>query len=178
MEPDNAFDPEFLRRFGDRDAPAGSEEAATAGPWEVVAAEGGRFAVVRAGSGEPPVAVFVEEATAQLAAAVRPAVGRAPVFQLGRERTAEGFPLAAPAASGRSEPCGWFVHFDERWAEALDCVGHLARSPRDLALALEGSGAAALEGAGAFLAAWVDGGGERPGGGEDGGAAAAAGGGR
>ena len=150
----NAFNEEFLRRFEKEDEPPSGAEADVAGPWEVsptVTAEGREaFGVWRLGErphwGDAPAGLFLDRSTAQLAAAVRPFVGRDPFYELGKERWNGGFPLRR-----QGEAVGWLDLFDEDWAFGLNVLERFTRSPAALASLLEAAGPLALERAGRIL---------------------------
>lgn len=148
--PPNAFNPSFLRRMEGRDEPETAAEADTAGPWRVVVADGGGFAVLREGEylemGDRPAAVFRERAMALLAAAVLPATGRTETYRLSPEGERDGFALLLCG-----QPAGYLRLFDESLAAALHVADNLARSPRSLAILLEAAGGLALERAGRIL---------------------------
>jgi len=150
----NAFNEEFLRRFEQEDEPSSAAEADVAGPWEVeptTTAEGREaFGVWRLGEGpqwgDAPAGLFVDRSTAQLAAAVRPFVGRDPFYELGRDRWNGGFPLLR-----QGEAVGWIDLFDEDWAFGLNVLERFTRSPTALASLLEAAGPLALARAGRIL---------------------------
>jgi hypothetical protein len=148
----NAFAPEFLDRFDEHDEPSTSREAATAGPWRVVALGPDRWGVLQDGDAEP-YGVFKARELALLAAAMIPAAGREPRLLVFGEPAPEGFPVGAlHAAEGRVETQGWLSVFD---VDAVDCINnglHLAACPSSLALVLEAAGPTALRRAGAILA--------------------------
>jgi hypothetical protein len=150
----NAFAEEFLRRFNREDEPPSAAEADVAGPWEVQSsstADGGEaYGLWRLGErpewGDAPAGLFRERPTALLAAAVRPFVGRDPFYELGRERSNDGFPLLR-----QGEAIGWIDLFDEDWAFGVDVLERFTRSPQALASLLEAAGPLALEHAGRIL---------------------------
>jgi hypothetical protein len=150
----NAFSEEFLRRFEAEDEPPSAGEADVAGPWGVSpfpTADGREaFGLWRRGErlewGDAPAAQFRERATALLAAAIRPFVGREPYYELGKERWNGGFPLLR-----HGEPAGWLDLFDEDWAFGLNVMERFVRSPEALAILMEAAGPLALERAGRIL---------------------------
>jgi len=149
---DNAFAPEFLDQFDERDEPATSREASTAGPWRVVPIGPDRWGVLQDGDAEP-YGVFKARELALLAAAMIPAAGREPRLLVFGEADPEGFPVGAlHATEGRVEIQGWFSAFDPDSADCINNGLHLALSPASLALVLEAAGPAALRRAGAILA--------------------------
>jgi hypothetical protein len=155
----NAFTQEFLSRLDLLAEPDGAHEATLAGPWEVRAwsLQGDqRYAVVRRWEsqelGDAPFALFARRETALLAAAVLPAVGRDPLFLLGRERRrvpAAAMPGFALVSGG--EETGCVCNFDEDFVAALHVAAALVRSPEGLANLLEAAGFLALEQAGSLL---------------------------
>jgi hypothetical protein len=161
----NAFAEEFLRRFVQDDEPASAAEADTAGPWRIEPAStaDGReaFGVWRQGErpdwGDAPAGLFRERATALLAAAVRPFVGRDPFYELGKERWNGGFPLLR-----QGEAMGWVELFDEDWAFGVNVLERFTRSPMALATLLRAAGPLALERAGRILRERVMDDGEEP----------------
>ncbi len=150
----NAFADEFLRLFEQEDEPASAAEAEAAGPWKIQPSSttDGReaFGLWRSGErpewGDPPTGLFHERATALLAAAVRPFLGRDPYYELGRERWNGGFPLLR-----QGEAVGWIDLFDEDWAFGVNVLERFTRSPEALAALLEAAGPLALERAGRIL---------------------------
>ena len=152
--PHNAFAAEFLDRFHEQDEPSTSAEADAAGPWRTLpsqtADEREAHGIWRQGErpewGDFPSALMRERAMALLAAAVRPLVGGDPLYLLGTEREAEGFPLLL-----HGEAVGWLDLFDEDWAFGINVVDRLTRSPQALAAVLEAAGPLALERVGRLL---------------------------
>ena len=152
--PLNAFAEEFLRFFEQEDEPASAAEADVAGPWEIQPSStaDGRdaFGLWRLGErpewGDAPAGIFREHATALLAAAVRPFLGRDPFYELGRERWSGGFPLLR-----QGEAVGWIDLFDEDWAFGVNVLERFTRSPQALAALMEAAGPLALERAGRIL---------------------------
>jgi len=150
----NAFAPDFRELFGQRDEPASAAEADLDGPWEVRRTvsprEGERFTIwrcrERAARGDRPAADFDAEATAILACALRPLLGRDPVYVLGGRREDRGFPV-----SRGGEASGWLELFEESWIAGLNLLERIVRSPDALAMLLEAAGPLALERAGKIL---------------------------
>ena len=150
----NAFAAEFLSRFEREDEPPSAAEADVAGPWEVqplsLANGHEAFGLWRLGEraswGDAPAGLFRDHATALLAAAVRPFVGRDPFYELGRERERGGFPILR-----QGEAVGWIDLFDEDWTLGINVLERFARSPQALATLLEAAGPLALERAGRIL---------------------------
>ncbi len=95
--PQNAFDPDFLARLGARDDPPGALEAEMDGEWFVESLSSGGYALYRSWqsreNGHRPAALFTRLEDALLAAAIRPAVGRDPLFFQETEPTADGYYL-------------------------------------------------------------------------------------
>lgn len=146
---DNAFVAAFLDRLLEHDQPATALAAATAGPWEVVAAPGGRFRVASAGepAGDPPAAEVEERQAALLLAAALPASGDRDRFRLRADRGDGGYELLR---CGRS--LGRLAWFDPHLVATLAALEHVVASPRALALVLEAAGHDALVRAGRLLA--------------------------
>lgn len=147
---ENAFQPAFLERLLDQDQPATALAAATAGPWEVAPAEGGRFRVERddeAAAGEEPAAVVDERQAALLLAAALPGSSGRELYRLRPERRREGYELLR---AGRS--LGRLAWFDPHLVGTLAALEHIVSSPRALALVLEAAGHDALSRAGRLLA--------------------------
>lgn len=146
---ENAFRAAFLERLLDHDQPATAHWAASAGPWEVAAAPGGRFRVEREGEGEEDRAAVLDERQAALllAAALPGSPGRE-LYRLRPERGAEGYELVR---AGR--PAGRLAWFDPHLVATLSALEQIVASPRALALVLEAAGHDALRRAGRLLAA-------------------------
>ena len=146
---ENAFEPAFLDRLLEHDQPGTALAAATAGPWEVVAAAPGRFRVEgegEAGDG-PPAADVDERQVALLFAAALPASGDRDRFRLRPDRGEGGYELLR---GGR--PLGRVAWFDPHLVATVAALEHVIASPRALALVLEAAGHDALRRAGRLLA--------------------------
>lgn len=146
---ENAFQPAFLDRLLDQDQPATALAAATAGPWEVAPADGGRFRVESgaAAGDEEPAAVLDERQAALLLAAALPGSSGRELYRLRPERRAGGYELLR---GGR--PLGRLAWFDPHLVATVAALEHIVASPRALALVLEAAGHDALQRAGRLLA--------------------------
>lgn len=147
---ENAFQPAFLERMLEHDQPATALAAATAGPWEVAPAEGGRFRVGRDGEapgGEEPAAVVDERQAALLLAAALPGSSGRELYRLRPDRRRDGYELLR---GGR--PLGRLAWFDPHLVATLAALEHIVASPGALALVLEAAGHDALRRAGLLLA--------------------------
>ena len=143
------FDSDLLDRLprGDRGGPTVAE-AEHAGPWTVQAQESG-FAVLREADDEAD-ARLAERETALLLAAVFPALGREPRYQLVTKEGAAGVDVRS-FGGGRLEKVGWLRHRHPEIVEALHVVEWLLRSPASLALLLEAASYEVLAHAGRIL---------------------------
>jgi hypothetical protein len=142
------------------DEPPTAHEAEVAGVAAIHSIPGRGFCLYLPGArpevGDLPVASFLERWRALLAAAVLPGTGRDPAYRLRTEADAEGFALIYGLdRDGAPEVAGHLRLFDEGLASALSVADALLRSPESLALLLEAAGKAALDRAGAILAARV-----------------------
>jgi hypothetical protein len=148
---DNAFAQEFLTRFRQQDDPYEALEAELIGPWRVEAVGTDGFGVFRLwedpGRGDAPRALFGSEATALLAAAVLPGLGRGGGFRLAGEPD----PVGLYAIERDGAACGALPVFDEPLVQALNVAAGLARSPEALAQLLRAAGPTAVELAGRRL---------------------------
>lgn len=147
---ENAFHAAFLERLLDHDQPATALAADTAGPWEVMPADGGRFRVERDGEaagGEEPAAVLDERQAALLLAAALPGCSGRELYRLRPERRAGGYDLLR---AGRS--LGRLAWFDPHLVATVAALEQIVASPRALALVLEAAGHDALRRAGRLLA--------------------------
>jgi hypothetical protein len=146
----NIFLREFLDRLGRRNEPPAAVEAAVAGPWHVEEVHAIFYAVYRSGEsfarGHRPLAVFTDHTHALLIAALLPATGRDPLFQLQKEVGPSGF-----AVEAGGEVIGHLAVFDDKLVDALHVVECLLRSPEALANLLEAAGGVVLERAGTVL---------------------------
>lgn len=151
---DNAFRPAFLDRMLEHDQPGTALAAATAGPWEVAPADGGRFRVeTEGGAGEEEAAAVVEERQAALLlAAALPASGERDLFRLRSERRDGGYELLR---GGRR--LGRLAWFDPHLVATVASLERIVASPRSLALLLEAAGHDALRRAGRLLATRLEG---------------------
>lgn len=147
---DNAFQPAFLERMLDHDQPVTALAAATAGPWEVAAAEGGRFRVESDGAagGGQPAAVVEERQAALLLAAALPASADRDLYRVRARRRDGGYELLR---GGRR--LGRLAWFDPHLVATVAALDRIVSSPRSLALLLEAAGHDALQRAGRLLAA-------------------------
>jgi hypothetical protein len=155
--PPNAFDPDFLAGLGDKDDPPGAVEAEMDGEWFVETDSTGGYALYRSWQsrihGHRPVALFSRLEDALLAAAVRPAAGRDPLFVQDTEPTADGYfllralldPLRPPAVIGA------LSHREDSMLAALNLAAWLARHPLSLALILEAGGPTVIQMTGEIL---------------------------
>ena len=157
--PFNAFHPDFLHLFGERDEPPTAGEADVAGPWHVEPV-GPHFGLFRAGesaaAGHRPTATFISPFYALLAAAILPGIGRDLAFRLSTEPDQEGFAVESRGDWGKT--IGWLEFFDERLVEALHVALCLLASPACLTFLLEAAGAVALDRSGTLLYERVAGG--------------------
>lgn len=151
----NIFLREFLDLLARRDEPPAAREADVAGPWHVEEVRATFYAVYRSGEsftrGHRPFAVFTDPTHALLIAALLPATGRDPLYQLRKEAGPSGYAIEAGG-----EVIGHLAVFDDKLVAALHVVECLLRSPEALAHLLEAAGAVVLERAGAVLVGRVD----------------------
>jgi len=108
--------------------------------------------------GDEPVAVFLEEETAEICAVVLPGAEREPLYHLGEDRDpdgvmAGGFPLITVHGEEGPRVRGWLRHYHLGIARDLGTVERLTRSPAALAAVLDVAGGGALERIGRELAA-------------------------
>ncbi len=166
--PQNAFDPDFLARLGARDDPPGALEAEMDGEWFVESLSAGGFALYRSWqsrkSGHRPAALFTRLENALLAAAVRPAVGRDPLFTQETEPTADGYYLVRTLLeAGRPHAVvGALAHLEDPMLAALNLAAWLARHPLALALILEAGGQTVIQMTGEILHFRLGGSGDGP----------------
>ena len=155
LPPTNAFDPRFLKLFGERDEPPTAREADVAGPWRVEPT-GDAFGLFRLGE-DPgkhrPIAAFTTPSLALLAAAVLPGVGHDQAFRLRKERDHEGYGIESRSAW--SAVVGHLGFYDEKLIDGLNTLHSLITAPESLAFLLEAAGAEALRHAGTLLAARI-----------------------
>jgi hypothetical protein len=146
----NAFDAAFLDLLDQKDEPFNAAEAEAAGPWHVVAAPGGGWAVVAEGEsldeGDEPAALLRDRDLALLVAAVLPGTGRDPLVRLGKDAEPGGYPL-----KGEGEVLGHLRLFNENLAAAVNVLDLLRRSPLGLARLLAAAGGLTLARTGKIL---------------------------
>jgi hypothetical protein len=144
--PRSIFSPEFLADLDARDDVLTATEAAYAGPWKTEAVRGkpGRVAVLRTWeqleTGDEPQAVFLHEEWATLFAALLPLVEREPIFHLGEEPTADGYPLRAVFGDEGSQIVGWLPRYDPGAVKALHLLAAVVSSPVALAAVMAAAG--------------------------------------
>jgi len=162
--PPNAFSPDYLAEVRDRDDSLTTAEAEFAGPWKLEPLPGhpGAVAVLREceslAEGDEPEAVWVEEETAAVCAAILPAVEREPLYHL--EEAADpggllpgGFPVITIHGEEGPQVRGWLRRYHPGIVRALGTVESLNRAPAALAAVLDAGGGGALERIGRELAA-------------------------
>lgn len=147
-QPDNAFRSDYLDLLRRQDEAFFSAEGEGTGPWVLRPEENGH-ALYRLWEsrehGDRPEAVFRYRDIALLFLAVRPAVGRDPLFQAG-ERTAEGHEiLGGPAVIGHLRA------FSDELLQAARIAGVIIRSPLALAALVEAAGPVVQEQVGQIL---------------------------
>jgi hypothetical protein len=141
----NAFRAGFLARLDDRDEPGSASEAESDGPWVVVECdlqgEPG-FAVLRQWehpARDDPRAWFKHRELALVTAALLPALGKDPWFQVAIGAGPHGHRLEQ-----RGELVGYLAIYDDRLRDALHVAECLIRSPTGLANLLLGASPLAL----------------------------------
>ncbi len=155
--PQNAFDPDFLARLGARDDPPGALEAEMDGEWFVESLSSGGYALYRSWqsreNGHRPAALFTRLEDALLAAAIRPAVGRDPLFFQETEPTADGYYLVRTQSDPERPHAviGALAHLEDPMIAALNLAAWLARHPLALALILEAGGQTVIQMTGEIL---------------------------
>jgi hypothetical protein len=155
--PPNAFDPDFLGVLRRKDDPPGALEAEMDGEWFVEANPTGGYALYRSWQsrvqGHRPVALFSRIEDALLAAAVRPAAGRDPLFVQDTEPTGDGYFLLRALLSPLRPPAvvGALSHLEDSMLAALNLAAWLARHPLALALILEAGGPTTIQMTGEIL---------------------------
>jgi hypothetical protein len=149
---DNPLSPEFLCLLATSDGSSTEAEAESFGPWAVVPAGDGGWAVHRdweapgrPGDGPPPAGWFKHRRHALLYAAVLAPTFREPLFHLCEEPQPEGHALETVYGDGWVETVGWLTRYEPRVAEGMHLAEGLARSPQALASLLEAAGPAVLE---------------------------------
>jgi len=161
--PPNAFSPDYLVDLRDRNESLTASEAALAGPWKLEPLPGhpGAVAVLREceslAEGDEPEAVFVEEETGAVCAAILPAVEREPLYHLEEEADPDGlipggFPIVTIHGEQGPRVRGWLRRYHPGIVLALGTVELLNRSPAAHAAVLEAGGGGALERIGRELA--------------------------
>jgi hypothetical protein len=145
--PRRIFTEEFLAYLAERDEPSTSAEAEFAGPCHVETDPQGGWAVLREGEhiakGDVPIATFLREELAQIAAAVLPGTVRRLRFRLGEDPCERGFPVLFDGFV-----VGHVRHFRQEVVEAMTVADALLASPIDfgwLLLALGGIAAERIE---------------------------------
>ncbi len=155
--PPNAFDPDFLNSLRGKDDPPGALEAEMDGEWFVEAGPTGGYALYRSWQsrigGHRPVALFTRLEDALLAAAVRPAAGRDPLFVQDLEPTDDGYFLLRALIDSLRPPSvvGALSHLEDSMLTALNLAAWLARHPLALALILEAGGPTTIQMTGEIL---------------------------
>ena len=162
--PPNAFAPAFLADARGRDESLTASEAEYAGPWKLEPVPGhpGAVAVLREceslAEGDEPEAVFLEEETGQICAAVLPGVEREPPYHLGGDRDCDGpmgcgFPMVTTHGEQGPRVRGWLRRYHPGIVQAIATAELLNRSPAAHAALLAAAGGGALERIGRELAA-------------------------
>jgi hypothetical protein len=162
--PPNAFSPEYLAEVRERDGSLTAAEAEYAGPWKLEPLPGhpGAVAVLREceslAEGDGPEAVWVEEETGAVCAAVLPSVEREPLYHL--EEAADpagllpgGYPVITIHGEEGPQVRGWLRRYHPGIVRALGTAESLNRAPAALAAVLDAGGGGALERIGRELAA-------------------------
>jgi hypothetical protein len=155
----NAFSPEFLDLVRGEDETLTAAEAAASGPWKVEPVPGrpGRVAVVRMWEnlerGDRAEAVFCQEETARLFAAILPLAEREPLFSLADlAEEPDGFPLSAMYGEQGACTVGWLSRAEPAQVAALHLAEALTRRPDSLAILVRVAGGGAIEQIGRILA--------------------------
>jgi hypothetical protein len=145
----NAFSEEFLDLMATLDELGSFPEAELAGPWKVLAIEGG-FGLYEQwqDTEDAPIAVFQDRATALKFSAALSAASREPLFRQEPEPNPEGS-FNVLSAQGRIE--GWLPHFQDRAVGLAHMADYCSRSPFALASILLAAGGATLRKAGELL---------------------------
>ncbi len=155
--PKNAFDPHFLGGLESHDDPPGALEAEMDGEWFIEVDPAGGYALFRSWQsrveGHRPVALFTRLEDALLAAAVRPAAGRDPLFVQDTEPTGDGYFLVRALLDPLRPPAvvGGLSHREDSMLGALNLAAWLARHPLALALILEAGGPTVIQMTGEIL---------------------------
>ena len=146
----NAFSEELLRLLETLDEFGSPPEAELAGPWKVLAVEGG-FGLYEQwqDAEDAPMAVFKDRATALKFSAALSAASREPLFRQEPDPNPEGS-FNVLSSQGRIE--GWLPHFQDRTVDLAHMADYCARSPFALASILLAAGGPTLRKAGELLA--------------------------
>jgi hypothetical protein len=161
--PPNAFSTDFLADVRGRDESLTASEAEYTGPWKLEPVPGhpGAVAVLRAceslAEGDEPIAIFLEEETAQICAAILPGVER-DLYHLHEDGDPEalmtrGFPVVTSHGEQGPRVRGWLRHYHPEIVRDIQTVELLNRNPAALDGVLEAGGGGALERIGRELAA-------------------------
>jgi hypothetical protein len=146
---DNAFSAEYREWLLERSEPFLSGESEGAGPWELRSQEG-RFCLFRLWEsrehGDLPEAVFQSREAGLIFFAVRPAVGRDPLYRSLEPVTEQGF-----AVENAGQVAGHLRFFNPAWLQAAHVGACLARSPMALAALLVAGGPELQEQVGRIL---------------------------
>lgn len=140
------FSSEFLAGLRERDEAPTALEADLSGPWRTDPVPGrpGCVGVLRAWEsledGDQPRAVFSEEELAMLCVVALPLVGREPLFHLGTEAGAQGYPVMAVDGERGPVECGALALFEPEVVSTLHVLQGLVRSPAALAALIEAAG--------------------------------------
>jgi hypothetical protein len=162
--PPNAFSPDFLADARGQDDSLTAAEAELAGPWKLEPVPGlpGAVAVLRAceslAEGDEPEAIFLDEETAQICAAILPGSEREPLYHLRADGEEAGpvpgwFPLIGIYGEQGPQVRGWFRCFRPEVVRDIGTVELLNRAPAAHAAVLAAGGGGALERIGRELAA-------------------------
>jgi hypothetical protein len=141
----NVFRAGFLARLDERDEPGSASEAECDGPWVVVECElqgEPGFAVLRQwehSARDDPRAWFKQRELALVTAALLPAHGKEPWFQVAAGAGPHGHRLEQ-----RGELVGYLTIYDDRLRDAVHIAECLIRSPAGLANLLLGASPLAL----------------------------------
>lgn len=146
---DNAFSAEYREWLLERSEPFLSGESEGAGPWELRQREGS-VCLFRSWEsfehGDAPEAVFATREAALIFFAVRPAVGRDPLYRSLEPVAKEGF-----AVESAGQVAGHLRFFNPAWLQAAHVGACLARSPMALAALLVAGGPELQEQVGRIL---------------------------
>jgi hypothetical protein len=151
--PPNAFREIYLRLMDEFEDPSSATEADLDGPWVVApclwhdAPGHGLFRVWEDPERDEARAWFTTRELALVAAALLPAIGKDPWYELSQEATPRGHRLEQ-----HGELVGYLPLYEDRLADGLHVAECLLRSPAALAKLLLGSSPLALRLTGAILA--------------------------